>query len=270
MAFGIGGQAGCATTAVGPSPPTVFKDARNIVRLEPQPKGPDLPPGDAFSHPARLTEDEMRTLIQSLRLRKSPGFFGWLRGEKPTWTRPFTEDEARFMAGPLSEALARAKPDERVAFMFTQRRGILSTGITSGVLFVKGERLHVILGRYRSASRPSEKDILLSDEAIPSPPYTGFRLSAGPFQQLADLDRLPVWEEHLGQDHWVMLDYQALLSQPIDTASEPIPVKEPAPEEKPEDTLKEKLRTLKELRDENLITEQEYEKKRAEFLEQFR
>ena len=179
------------------------------------------------------------------------------------------------MANPLSSALARAKPNERVAFLFTHPRGRFLEDVTSGVLFVKADRLHLVLGRYRAASRPHEKDITLADPALPNPPYTGFQLAAGPYQALVDLDESPIWKEPTGSGHWVMMDYKQVLAHP--PGLEPLPIiQEPAstaepPEAKEEvpATLKEKLRLLKELRDENLISEEEYNNKRQELLKGF-
>ena len=143
--------------------------------------------------------------------------------------------------------------------------------MTSGVLFVKADRLHLILGRYRAASRPHEKDITLADPALPAPPYMGFRQAAGHDQALVDAGESPIWKEPTGPEHWVMMDYREIVAHPLEQESFPI-VKEPASTKEPKEMtgdLKEKLRLLKELRDENLISEEEYDEKRQELLKGF-
>ena len=163
--------AGCATKTL---PETVYEDKKNLVRLEAIPQVELQVPEGNFQHPLELSEEEMSLILGTLRLQKKRGLLGFFKRKKPTSIQAFKPNEIKIMSAPLRLALGKAKPNERVAFLFTQSRGKLLTGITSGVLFVKGDRIHLILGRYKSASRPHEKDITLHDPAIPSPPYTGF------------------------------------------------------------------------------------------------
>jgi hypothetical protein len=259
---------GCASKTI---PDVVYQDQNNMVRLEVRPPTSPFTPEDDFQHPLTLTEEELTVLLRSIRVEESRGFFSFFKKTPPASLPAFSREEAQRMAGPLAAALGRAKPNERVTFLFTLPRGRFLSDVTSGVLFAKGERLHLILGRYRGASRPHEKDITLTSPALPSPPYHGFRLSAGPHQALVAANESPIWKEPTGTQHWVMIDYRAILAQPatqeaFPTIQEP---KDTTESKEGADDLKEKLRLLRELRDENLITEEEYEKKRQELLKGF-
>lgn len=263
---------GCATKAI---PDAIYQDQENIVRLEARPQDPSLTSEDDFQHPLELAEEELKTILQSIRVQESRGLFSLFKRTQPASLQAFSKEEAQRMAGPLSSALARAKPNERVTFLFTHPRGRFSKDVTSGVLFIKADRLHLILGRYRAASRPHEKDIALTDPALPAPPYLGFRLAAGPDQALVEAEESPIWKEPAGARHWVMIDFRQLLAHPPQPDSFPVVSEPPGAQDQPEGVqqptaeIKEKLRLLKELRDENLISEEEHEQKRRELLKEF-
>lgn len=253
------------------APESFYRDDENLVRLDTRPAFADGLPDVAFEHPATISPEELTRVLIAIRVEGKRGVFEIFRKEPPPSLRAFSDDEAGRMAKPLAEALAKAEPNQRVSFLFTQKRWRLSDGITSGVLFVKGERLHFIFGRYRSTSRPHEPDVTLNSRALANPPYTGFRFAAGSHLAIVDSDESPVWKERIGSKQWVMADYKNLLAEPP-AETEPFPVlAEPESKDAPTtearrqgEEVKEKLRLLEEMRQENLITEEEYQKKRKE------
>jgi hypothetical protein len=265
--------AGCTAKTISN---VIYEDRANIVRLESIPEGSSQSPENIFQHPLELSEEELALILQSIRIQKKLGFITLFKREKPTSAQAFTMEEAQGMAGPLSQALHQVQSNQRVTFLFAQARGRIFKGVTSGVLFVKDDRLHLILGRYRSASRPHEKDITLTTPVLPSRVYTGFKLSAGPYQSIVDVDKSPIWKEPTGPQHWVMVDYRELLENPPEP--EPFPVlTETMETQKPTESgqspndldIKEKLRLLKQLHDEDLINEEEYDEKRQDLLKEF-
>ncbi len=257
----------CAPRTV---PATVVSETARV-RLERLPVGADL----RFQHPQSLTAEQMALLLDSLRVQDPPGFWAFLRNVPPPSRAAFGNREIEQMARPLAEALSKAGPDERVAFVFRQPRSRFIMGTTSGVLFAQSDRLHLILGRYHSPPRPHEPDPTLDGPALPLQPYNGFQFAAAPNQAVADTDESAGWGEPVGERQWVILNLRAILAhpqppEPFPTAAEPAPgdaAAAPAP--KPSDDIKQRLRTLKELRDEGLITEDEYAKKRKQVLEGF-
>jgi hypothetical protein len=261
---------GCAAAPPAPPPP-LHQTENAVVRLETPPPGAEPP---QFQHPLTLSAEDMARVLREVRLEGPSGMLGFLRRQRPPSRLAFTQDEAEIVAAPLAAALAQAGPDQRVAFAFQHPRSRISSGITSGVLFAKSDRLHFIFGRYRSTGRPHQPQTGLDGPALPDPPYKGFRLAAGPHIALIDATETPLWGVDAGRQHWVMVDHAALLASA--PAPEEFPVAEPESAAEPEDPekaraaeIKERLRALKEMRDENLISEEEYEKKRKKVLDGF-
>lgn len=264
----IGG--GCVGARPVSAPP-VYATETGVVRLERPPAGVEAP---QFQHPLMVSAENLARVLREIRVESSGGMLSVLRKQRPLSRRAFTEAEADAMAAPLAGVLAQAGPDQRVAFVFEHTRNRLTDGVTSGIVFAKSDRLHFIFGRYRSTGRPHEPQRGLDGPALPEPPYTGFRLAAGPHVALVDATETPIWGEETGRQHWVMVDHAALLATA--PAPEEFPVAEPesaAPPEDPEkaraEEVKERLRALKEMRDEDLISEEEYDKKRKKVLEGF-
>lgn len=262
--------AGCASGRP-PAPAPVYQAENGLVRLERPPTGADAA---QFQHPLTLSAVDMARVLQEVRVEGPGGMLGFLRRQRPPSRRAFTRAEAEMMAAPLAAALARAEPDQRVAFMFEHARNRMVDGTTSGVMFAKGDRLHVIFGRYRSAGRPHEPQLGFGGPALPERPYAGFRLAAAPHIALIDATETPIWGEDAGRQHWVMVDHAALLAEA--PAPEEFPVAETeaaAEDEDPEkaraEEIKERLRALKEMRDEDLISDAEYEKQRKKVLDGF-
>ena len=260
---------GCSTPPVIKH--TLYQDGSNIVRLEAWPKDADLDSNDEFDHPLKISEAEFGIILNSVNLQKRRGFFN----KDITAVPAFSKKEVTKMAGPISRALSQASPRERVAFHFKFKKGKLFSGVTSGVFFVQEGRLNLILGRYKSASRPHEKVILPTDPVLPTPPYFGFRLAEGPNQALVPLEESPVWNEPVGDDQWVMMDYRALVAHPSDRVPFSVSkqksdrTRSESPEADSTSSIKKKLRLLKEIHDEGLISDEEFEQKRQDLLADF-
>jgi hypothetical protein len=62
----------------------------------------------------------------------------------------FTEEEVAFWAPLLRLALNKATPEEVVTFYQSKQLAFKNREVTSGGVYVDGERLHVVLSNYRS------------------------------------------------------------------------------------------------------------------------
>ncbi|MGH7235602.1 MAG: hypothetical protein ACREIO_04395, partial [Nitrospiraceae bacterium] len=71
-----------------------------------------------------------------------------LAGEAP-WEPAFSQDEIALLAPRLSDALAHAKPDERIAYYLSRPQTSIKREITSGGLYIQEQYLHFILGNRR-------------------------------------------------------------------------------------------------------------------------
>jgi hypothetical protein len=125
------------------------------------------------------------------------------------------------------------------------------------VLFVKDDRLQFILGNYRyiAPSMISDTSVGL-DNPLNTRDSGTATLVPGPFQTLHETDRRNL------KNRWLLIDFKSLLQN-----GEKAPSVVPVPET--ETSLEERLRTLKRLRDEGLITEEEYSQKKQDLLKEF-
>lgn len=138
---------GCALPHV-PSR-VVYEDPINFVRLESDANVlPEWPPS-AHSHPLIISADEIAGILQGLQVREHRiGVQVMLAGEA-AWEPAFRQDEIALLAPRLSDALAQAKPDERVAYYLSRPQTSLKREITSGGLYIQGHYVHFILGNRR-------------------------------------------------------------------------------------------------------------------------
>lgn len=136
--------AGCAVPQV--SSRVIYEDPVNFVRLEPDPFFlPEWPPS-ANSHPAAIAPDQMARILKGFTVREHrPWLLVKIMGEAP-WEPAFRDEEVVLLAPRLAEALAQARPDERVTYYLSQPRTSIKREITSGGLYVKENQLHFILG----------------------------------------------------------------------------------------------------------------------------
>ena len=163
-----------------------------------------------------------------------------------------TEEVTRF-AGPMAEALALADPGEDLIFMSTAKHGggFMAPRLTvTGRMFVLAGRLNVIIQETRL-----DYDGRARANAGPPMPTNGQRQEPSPAMVSAS------GAASLRRD-WVAFPLELALAAPR-AAPAPLPG-QAAPALPP--SAAERLRALKHLRDENLLTEEEYQKKRQEII----
>lgn len=140
----VAALAGCAVPQVPAR--VIYEDPVNFVRLEADPFVlPEWPPS-ANSHPAAIGPDQMARILKGFTVREHrPWLLVMIMGEAP-WEPAFRDEEVALLAPRLAEALAQAKPDERVTYYLSQPQTSIKREITSGGLYVKENQLHFILG----------------------------------------------------------------------------------------------------------------------------
>lgn len=126
-----------------------YEDPVNFVRLEPDPNVlPEWPPS-AHSHPAVLEEATVRRLftgllVQEHRIVIQKKLIGLAPREAA-----FRPLELELLIPKITEALAQAKWNERVAFYISLPESSIKREITSGGIFVRGDHVHIILANRR-------------------------------------------------------------------------------------------------------------------------
>lgn len=180
----------------------------------------------------------------------------------------FAKDELAALRTPLREAFSLARPDEDLLLLSTSRRGasfLVAPNAVTARLFWQGNALQIIVhdARFEFMDRYRTTQV--------APIFTfGSRSAAGEVQ-------LQCPGALVQRSDWLAFPLQA---SPTQTPAAPppertaVPAAAPTPEPAAPPArdaaffalLEQRLRALKHLRDENLISEEEYQKKRQEIL----
>lgn len=106
--------------------------------------------GSSYDHPARLTAQELTSILQEVRVEFKTH---WLQKliTGPLEAVPLFDEEALARVAPhLAEALVQAGAHDRIVFYVAQRRADDRRDVTSGTLFVKGRSLTLALVNYQN------------------------------------------------------------------------------------------------------------------------
>jgi Short C-terminal domain len=261
--------AGCAPTRTLTRP--VLDDGYTVIRLEAWLDASRKPIPLGFDHPADIGEADMARILESIRVVQPAGFLSRLMLNAKSEPEPaFTTAEAIKFAKPLSEAFRTAASDERIVFFLHHQRSVYRGTTTSGVAFVKDNRLNILLGRYLMGNQPGSPDIPVGGKPLPASNDQDFYVVPGRFQSVVDEGKAPGGNETIFTRRWLMIDYASYLNAPPESAApSPEPGKtEPAPAAPPM-TLEEKLKTLSDLKEKGLITDEDYNQKKQELLKSF-
>lgn len=256
----------------------VYEEKNRAVRLESH-LGQDKKPIEyGYQHPATLTQKDLERLLSSIYIKRPKTLLGLLIPALGSKDREpaFSQDEIQFLSQHLPEALAEAKPNQRVTFLLQQPRGMWRREITSGAIFIRGDRLNFILANDRAIL--DQEKMAVPDEDNPLYVYdpAAFEILPGEHQELVKPDRKMLDQEGPLPKTWLAMDYQEILSsqsadEPQATSGPSLQASPQTPSSEPDPTspLEEKLRLLKRLREQGLISEEEYQTKKKELLETF-
>jgi hypothetical protein len=220
-----------------------------------------------FSHPVRLSSAEWARILSSVRIQSRKDSFIFTPAKEPP-TEAFAPEEIAYLSRTLSETFAKTAPEQWVAFGLSR---VLPSGvneITTGGLFVVDSRLHLILANYRhSVTKPSVREQLWN-EPLRSVSAPFYEVVQGDYHRVVQEQGILSGLRNTGPE--IAIEYQALLGAQANVAA---PAEKPslAPESSrvPLATVEEHLRTLKRLRELDLITEEEYRQKKKEILDRF-
>jgi hypothetical protein len=224
-----------------------------------------------FNHPLELSEKEWTRLLENVWVRHDPGFFT-LASQDEAPIPAFAPDDIAFLSKWLGKAFTRAHPDEWVVFGVSQARSADITEVTTGGWFVEGERLHLMLANYRYAVTMSSVRKRLWDDPLQSMGSRSYTFAPGDYQSATLVGGGFVGDLRGTSIPQLAIDYKGLLKPP--SATKPVPksdAPQPAvsPEQGPASDSAQKLRELKQLRDEGVITEEEYRTKKKQLLDRF-
>ena len=220
--------------------------------------GKKVPQG--YDHPAEFTVTQMETLLSELE-KQDYLFFKW---QKPNPL--FSEEERKKLAPWLVEAFQKSTPNTWIEFLVTGKRDSAFSDYptyTAGIIYIQNAKLNLVLSiaelRYEIGSA-----IQYEEAAKGIFKLRQLRLHPNPEK---NIKKPPVIEgdrwlnkEH---DNWLVIDIQSFRNR-FAAAEDEVQSKEPYKKENPLARMK----MLKKLHDSKMITDEEFEKKRKEILEQ--
>ena len=214
-----------------------------------------------FDHPAAVDPGKLSDLLGAL-CYLDPKFLG---GNDEAAL--FSQAGAKRLARQLSRGLAEAGPDQRVLFVSLNRAGHLlpSWRRTRGVVFMEKDRqLNIAFSCINQDRYPDDLDIMARDRFAIDPvkiTFTGTPLVKLPWLSIKR-------QETKDQPHplWAVADLKSIPS------GTPAPTEESTTtdtdgEETQSRKIKSKLKLLQELKEDGLITEEDYEKMKGKLLD---
>lgn len=150
---------GCAITASAGRP--IYESSVTIVRLEPNQRA-QLPEVARHNHPISLSEDQLAILLTSISGRQKVGLLRSFLGT-PGTPRLFESEEIDHLVPVLKEALGQAGPGEVITFSHERpgREGL--SNVTSGILFVQDEILHLTIANFWHPVARHQSDVGATD-----------------------------------------------------------------------------------------------------------
>jgi hypothetical protein len=171
-----------------------------------------------FDHPAQLSETELAALLSRVQVQERAGLL-----EQKPFPRPlFSPNEIRQMALGLQKALRSARPAEWAAFYSALPGGVVQE-ITSGGLFVKGGKLHVLVANHHERI-PSGSNSLAAIRANPLTPWggKGVTLSFDPPRFVASTQATWLGGSAAAPASELILDHSAFLAEAPPTTAAPM------------------------------------------------
>jgi hypothetical protein len=231
------------------------------VKIEPQDDA-TAPPND---HPAQVTSEAISSALAALRIRVVD------EGTAAETQRAvFTAEELRNLAPRIATGLAQAGPRQDVTFSTIgshPRPGgglVKDPGVNAGRVFYDDGKINVIFGELQSGYR---KRLVYGQRTEDfTPRQEGSRTKAAENER--GLAARPGIELHSNaggvRNDWVEIDAAAVASSPAAVSQAPAAATPPAAKSSAD--IEQRLKTLKELRDKNLISEEAYRAKMQELL----
>ncbi|MBX3306295.1 MAG: hypothetical protein KF751_09640 [Nitrospira sp.] len=222
-----------------------------------------------LTHPLELRPEEWASVLLTLQVQRQAE--GLLFRDPPGPMLPaFTPDEINHLSTALSEAFAQARPDECVVFGISRLNDVNMTEVITGGWFADGPSLHLILANYRKVvTMPSTRRLLWERPLRPDagPHYD---LVAGQHQTVVRESAAPT-SIFSSTPSELRIDYQAMLPGGVAdrvTSGQTHPSSSSNEASAPL-LLEERLRALKRFHEQGLITENDYQTKRQQLLDQF-
>lgn len=256
---------GCMATA--PVSRMVYEDQHQFVRLEVTARANQL----NHSHPASLSESKLGNILRSFTVsprRASShgnGFAYTAVPRLPESSPAFSPAVTAFLSKHLSQAIQRATPLEEALFFIEDAQPQNTALITSGGCYIQEGRLHFQLANYRHPTIGKTEIIQTRANPLQVLSQPGYDLIPGPH---GTVQPTPAWQRLLtALPQHAIINYENSHQKPR--------IKKP-----PDDslvgqgpsahkTLAEQLRELEQIKNDGLITEEEFQTLRTKLLNSY-
>ncbi len=219
-----------------------------------------------FSHPFTLSPEEWKIILSSLRVQRQGEPVVLFSLPKGLINDALTQDEVDYLSRTLSLAFAQAQPTEWVVFGLSRPGAPDVSEITSGGWFMEGSHLHLLLANYRYAvTAPNIRELVWENPL--SSQVNLYELVPGDHQTVIQHKEVGVLSAPVNE---ISISYQPLLlAEPLSKAALPdgFSASRLPQAQTNQPSMEERLKVLKRLRDQGLITEEEYRNKRNQLLE---
>jgi hypothetical protein len=237
-----------------------------FVRLQASTKDRFAESTQPFSHPFRWSAEQWKPILRSIHVQKRDQGLLFIFGSNGPTLPAFTPAEVDYLSETLTRAFAQAEPSEVVVFGLTSPKTKEMTEITTGAWYVKDTQLHLILGNYREAFTMSSIRDLLWQDPLHMIAGALYEFVPGPYQSLPR-EGNGIGTFLIPEAPQLALTYQELLSgaPSIDAGQE----KGSPPSAYQDSSLEGKLKRLKQIHNDGLITDDEYAAKKKVLLDGF-
>jgi hypothetical protein len=219
-----------------------------------------------FSHPFTLSPEEWKIILSSLRVQRQGEPVVLFSLPKGLISDALTQDEVDYLSRTLSHAFAQAQPTEWVVFGLSRPGAPDVSEVTSGGWFMEGSDLHLLLANYRYAvTAPNIRELVWENPL--SSQVNLYELVPGDHQTVIQHKEVGVLSAPVNE---ISIAYQPLLlAEPLSKAALPdgSSASRLPQAQTNQPSMEERLKVLKRLHDQGLITEEEYRNKRSQLLE---
>jgi hypothetical protein len=208
-----------------------------------------------FAHPVALGEPEWARLLDHIVIQEQKKFLAPGTAQ-PAPRSAFDEDEKRYLVKHLAEGFQKARPDEWVVFYLSHPREPGVIEIDSGGFFIEGERLHLIVANYRQpVSMAFIREQIWNDPLRPAGD-SYYDVIPQNNQTLQTVRRTDLTQSLLTQVSDLSIDYSGQLYDDVGGKGEAVG-----------SSIQDSLRILRQLRDQGLISEEQFRMKQERLLE---
>lgn len=197
--------AGCLAT---PQPIIISETPGQVVEVR-----YDARAGKGHSHPRAITVSQITSILKGVQIhdRDLVGTAGLLMGSDAV--PAFTDKDVAALAPHLVAGLAKASPVDLVSFYLAQRGSNRAPLITSGGVFIRNQRLYLILANARTSPSSIQYENTYETNSLSNPllPIARFKFVAGFVPAdwrvvTSDAKRLDEWDGFLDESKVLVID----------------------------------------------------------------